>query len=381
MEEIDFDGEGVRVRRWWHRWWGQIMLVCALWTFIGLVFTAQYYFTAFRTEDPVPLYTALYVQMTWAYVWIPATPLVLWLVRRFPIERQNWLRVALIHLPVSIVLSVMVTALGNILLYLNYGYRAGRPFLFVRLLRFVIENFSEATGIYLLIALAGYAFSYYTRYRQGELRSSQLEAQLSQAQLQALKMQLHPHFLFNTLHSISALLNRDTEAARRMITRLGDFLRLTLENSGTQEVTLQQEMEFLKCYLEIERIRFQDRLTTEMDIDPHALETRVPNLLLQPIVENAIRHGIAPRSSTGHLNIQAKQHDGHLRIRVRDNGPGLSSGRSVESLFNKGLGLANTQKRLDRLYGAEHSFVIENAPEGGMVVTIEIPANNGQRQS
>ncbi|OLE54920.1 MAG: hypothetical protein AUG51_06180 [Acidobacteria bacterium 13_1_20CM_3_53_8] len=379
MEDRDFASEGVKVRRWWERRWGQLALIWAIWTFIGLVFTAQFYFTAFRSQNPVMLSVALYVQMVWAYVWIPATPLVLWLVRRFPIERQNWLRVALVHLPISIALSVVVTALGNILLYLNYGLREGRPFLFEHLLRFVVENFSEGMGIYLLIALAGYAFGYYIRYRQGELRASQLETQLSQAQLQALKMQLHPHFLFNTLHSISALLNSDAEAARSMITRLGDFLRLTLENSGTQEVTLQQEMEFLRCYLEIERIRFQDRLTTTIDIDPLALETKVPNLLLQPIVENAIRHGIAPRSSTGHLNIQAKQCDGHLRIRVRDNGPGLSASRTVESLFSKGLGLANTQKRLDRLYGADHSFVIENAPDGGMIVTIEIPAGNGQR--
>ncbi len=353
---------------------GQLALAWIVWTFIGLVFTAQYYFTTFRSQNPVPFSMALYVQMTWAYVWIPATPLVLMLVRRFPVERQNGLRVALIHLPVSIALSVLLTALGNVLLYLNYGYREGKPFMFTSLLRFVVENFSEGMGIYLLIAFAGYAFSYYLRYRQGELRASQLEAQLSQAQLQALKMQLHPHFLFNTLHSINALLSRDTEAARRMITRLGDFLRMTLENSGTQEVTLQQEMEFLSCYLEIERIRFQDRLTTEIEIDPLALETKVPNLLLQPIVENAIRHGIAPRSSQGHLNIKAERRDGHLRIRVRDNGPGLQPNRSIESLFSKGLGLANTQKRLDRLYGADHSFSIENAPEGGMVVTIEIPA-------
>ena len=159
-----------------------------------------------------------------------------------------------------------------------------------------------------------------------------------------------------------------------MISRLGDFLRLTLENSGTQEVTLKEEMEFLRCYLEIERIRFQDRLTTRVQVDPEALDTLVPNLILQPIVENAIRHGIAPRSTPGEIEIRAKQEDGFLRIKIRDNGSGLPTNRSTESLFKKGLGLANTVSRLERLYGARHRFEIANDPGGGLVVTMEIPS-------
>ena len=216
--------------------------------------------------------------MTWSYLWALAIPLVLWLSTRIPVERHNWLRSSLIQLPLSIALSVALTALGHLILWLHFGRTMGRPFSFERMARFVVLNFSEGVGMYLLIALTGYAFSYYKRYRQGELRSLRLEAQLSQAQLQALKMQLHPHFLFNTLHSISALLNQQPEAARTMITRLGDFLRLTLENSGMQEVTLQKEMEFLQCYLEIERVRFQDRLMTRVDVSPPALDARVPNL-------------------------------------------------------------------------------------------------------
>src|SRR5207253_4440117 len=234
--------------------------------------------------------------------------------------------------------------------------------------------FTEGIGVYLLVTFLTYAYHYYQRYQQGELRASQLEAQLSQAQLQALKMQLHPHFLFNTLHSISALLHKDTEAARKMISRLGDFLRLTLENSGTQEVTLKQEIEFLRCYLEIERIRFQDRLTTRVHVDANALDTHVPNLILQPIVENAIRHAIAPRSTPGEIEIHAKQEDGFLRIQVRDNGPGLPKNRNADSLFKKGLGLSNTLSRLDRLYGEQHRFDIANDPRGGLAVTLEIPS-------
>jgi signal transduction histidine kinase len=358
---------------WWQRRWVRLALIWGIWTFIGLVFTLQGYFTSFRSAKPVYFFDSFYLQMTWSYLWALATPLVLFAASRMPIERNNWVRSSLLHIPVSIVLSGIITALGHIVVWLYWDWPAGRPFSFERMGRFVVGNFSEGIGIYLLIALTSYAFSYYRRYREGQLRTLQLEAQLSQAQLQALKMQLHPHFLFNTLHSISALLNKDPEAARKMITRLGDFLRMTLENSGSQEVTLQQEMEFLSCYLEIERIRFQNRLTTRMDIAQPTLVAKVPNLILQPIVENAIRHGIAPRSTPGLIEIEAKQRNGTLRIQVRDNGPGLSKHRTSDILFKKGLGLANTESRLERLYGAAHLFDLSNNPDGGLIVTLEIP--------
>jgi signal transduction histidine kinase len=348
-------------------------LIWGIWTFIGIVFTLQGYFSSYRSERPMPFIDALYLQMTWSYLWALATPLVLWAAARLPIERNNWIRSSLLHVPLSILLSVFLTALGHIALWLYWGYRAGKPFSFANMSRFVVGNFSEGIGIYLMIALASYAFDYYRRYREGQLRTLQLEAQLSHAQLQALKMQLHPHFLFNTLHSISALLTKDVEAARKMITRLGDFLRLTLENSGSQEVTLEQEMEFLSCYLEIERIRFQNRLVTRIDLGEQTLDAKVPNLILQPIVENAIRHGIAPRSTPGLIEIEAKQLNSMLRIQVRDNGPGLSDHRTSVNLFKKGLGLANTKTRLERLYGADHLLDLGNNPDGGLIVTLEIP--------
>jgi sensor histidine kinase YesM len=374
-------GNETELSRLWQRPWFHWALIWAIWTFIGLVFTFQYYFATYRSERPIELSNALYIQMAWAYLWALVTPLVLRLAHHFPIEKQHWLRHSLVHLFSGVIVSCIVTALGHVTLYLRFAYPAGRAFSFSRMTGFILENFSEGTGTYLLIILASYAFSYYQRYRQGELRASQLEAQLSQAQLQALKMQLHPHFLFNTLHSISALLHKDTEAARKMISRLGDFLRLTLENGGTQEVTLEQEMEFLKCYLEIERIRFQDRLTTRIEVAPQALDSHVPNLILQPIVENAIRHGIAPRSTPGLIEIRAEQENEWLRIKVRDNGPGLPVNRSTGNLFKKGLGLVNTQKRLDRLYGAAHRFELANAPEGGLVVTLEFPSKSAAHHS
>ena len=370
FQDLSRKGTLVKVRR---RRWARLGLIWGIWTFIGFVFAFQGYFTSYRSERPMPFTESLYIQMSWAYLFALATPLVLWAAARLPIERSNWIRSALLHIPISIVLSVALTAMGRVLIWLNFGYRMGKPLTFESVTRFVIGNFSEGLGIYMLIALTSYAVNYYRRYREGQLRTLQLEAQLSQAQLQALKMQLHPHFLFNTLHSISALLTRDIESARKMITRLGDFLRLTLENSGSPEVTLQQEIEFLSCYLEIERIRFQDRLVTRIDLGEQTLDARVPNLILQPIVENAIRHGIAPRSTPGLIEIEAKQQNGILRIQVRDNGPGLSEHRTSENLLKKGLGLTNTETRLKRLYGAAHLFDLKNNPAGGLIVTLEIP--------
>jgi two-component system, LytTR family, sensor kinase len=355
----------------------RLAIIWGIWTFIGLVFTLQMYFTSYRSERPAAFIDSLYLQMVWAYLWALATPLVLFFAAKLPVERNNWLRNTLRHIPISIILSCIVTAIGHVMLWIYLGWPQGRSFSFERMGRFVVANFSEGIGIYMLIALSSYAFSYYRRYRESQVRTLQLESLLTKAQLEALKMQLQPHFLFNTLHSISALLSQDTEAARRMITRLGDFLRMTLENSGSEEVTLQQEMEFLNCYLAIERIRFQDRLSTNIDVSDDTLNARVPNLILQPIVENAIRHGIAPRSTPGLIEIEAKHLNGLVRIQVRDNGPGLSDHRISDNLSNRGLGLANTEKRLERLYGPKHLFDLRNNPNGGFVVTMEIPYRNG----
>jgi two-component system LytT family sensor kinase len=236
----------------------------------------------------------------------------------------------------------------------------------------VYYNLDRWLMTYWVIVLISHAFNYYNSFRKGELKAAQLSSQLAQSQLEALKMQLHPHFLFNTLHSISALLNKDVDAARSMIARLGDFLRLTLENSGSQEVTLQQEIEFLNGYLDIERIRFQDRLTTLVEVDPIVLDVMVPNLILQPLVENAMRHAIA-NSDCGRIEVLAVPSNGMLRIQVKDNGPGLQVVRAYANRSKPGVGLANTKARLERLYGSAHRLEFENKPNGGLVVTMEIP--------
>jgi two-component system, LytTR family, sensor kinase len=356
----------------WRRRWALVGIVFGSWTALALFFTGQLYYTYLLSEKPLTWRYAASQQFIYPYLWAVGTLVVLWLANRFPLEGRAWWRSAVFHLLSATFFVVLIS--GTFQIVFQSINSPEKPFRLSLTLQWIIFNSSENYGIYGLILLLNQVFRYYRRYREGELRASQLENRLTHAQLQALKMQLHPHFLFNTLHSISALLHRDPETADRMIARLGDFLRLTLDNSGAQEVSLQKELEFLKCYLDIERVRFQDRLTTSLDVEPRALDSRVPNLILQPIVENALRHGLSQRAAPGHLEISAKRDNGSLRIQVKDNGPGLSAITGSKTNKREGLGLSNTKARLEQLYGAAHRFSIENAPGGGLVVTLEIPA-------
>jgi sensor histidine kinase YesM len=316
-------------------------------------------------------------QFIYPYLWAFGTVLVLWLADRFPVEGRLWRRHVPLHLLFATAFVFVISGLFQIIYFFLLVHGPGRQYEAATTLRWIIYNSSENYGIYGLLILLNQVFRYYRRFREGELRASRLQTQLTQAQLEALKMQLQPHFLFNTLHSISALLHRDPDAADRMIARLGDFLRLTLENSGTQEVSLQKELEFLTCYLEIERVRFQDRLTTSVEVEPAALDSPVPNLILQPIVENALRHGVAQTRGPGRVEISAKRENGSLRIRVWDNGPGLAAITRPDDGLREGLGLSNTRARLEQLYGSAHSFELENAPGGGLLVTLVIPSAVG----
>jgi sensor histidine kinase YesM len=348
----------------------RVGLMVGVWTLLALFFATQVYMLYYREEKPVPFSRALFIEGVGCLFWLLSTPLVLWLARRFRIGRINWRRRVPLHFLMGLALVCTLLPIA----YVIYMFGTGRPSMLtpLHILQFIILNVDRWLLTYWVIVLSSHAFNYYRSFRTGELNAAALRTQLAQSQLEALKMQLHPHFLFNTLHSISALLNKDVDAARTMISRLGDFLRLTLENSGTQEVPLYQELEFLNGYLEIERIRFQDRLTTSVHIDPSVLDVRVPNLILQPIVENAMRHAIATNSKIGRIEIVAAPRNGMLRISVKDNGPGLTHAVSSGNL-KQGVGLANTRARLERLYGSNHLFELANEAAGGFVVTLEIP--------
>jgi two-component system LytT family sensor kinase len=182
---------------------------------------------------------------------------------------------------------------------------------------------------------------------------------------------LQPHFLFNTLNTISSVMYEDVRIADRMITRLSDLLRLSLEQGAAQEVTLEREIEFLRLYVETMKARFEERLNVEVEADAETRRALVPPLLLQPLVENSIRHGADPESSTVDVRVSARRDNGTLFLEVRDHGPGLSDGR--DTTFHKGIGLSNTAERLERLYGGSHRMGLRNARDGGLVVTLEVP--------
>ncbi|MEK6300712.1 MAG: histidine kinase [Acidobacteriota bacterium] len=350
----------------------RVGLTIGVWTLFGLFLGSQMYLAYSRGETQIGWHRIFALELAYAYVWAALTPLVLFLAHRFPVVRERWLPNLLIHLFASVVIGFGTRILHD-LMFIQFLSDPTRAFSLIKLLRNVYLIFDYGAMIYWLIVLVTLVFDYYRRYRGGEIRATRLEAQLAHAQLQALKMQLQPHFLFNTLHSISALVYKDAEAADKMIARLGDFLRLTLENGGAQEVSLQQELEFLKCYLEIERIRFRDRLTVRFRIEPQALDARLPNLILQPIVENAIKHGIAPRTTQGHIEIEASQLNGLLHVQVTDNGPGLPANGDNGQILKEGVGLANTQARLQQLYGSDHRLDLANTTRGGLSVILEIP--------
>jgi len=362
----------MKVSRLLQRRWFRAVLVLAAWTVFASFLTSQMYLAYSRREIPIRWQRIFIVELIYAYIWAALTPLILRLATRFPIERLKWLRSLAIHAGASILIGVTTRALHDLMLFYVLADSGGK-FSFTRLLMNIYFMTDYGAMIYWLILLISYAFDYQRRYREGEVRATRLEAQLAQAQLQALKMQLHPHFLFNTLHSISALVHKNPDAADKMIARLGDFLRMTLENSGAHEVSLQEELEFLKCYLEIERIRFAERLTVQLDIEPETLDARLPNLILQPIVENAIRHGISPRTIPGRIEIEARRLNGFLQVQVTDNGPGISSNSNTGTIVREGVGLANTQARLKQLYGDNHRLDLSNAAAGGLTVLLEIP--------
>lgn len=312
------------------------------------------------------------------YTWALLTPGILWLGLRFPIERRNWLRPAMIQL----VLSACVSAVELILettLYAGLHLIPSAVGEFGSVLaQSLIKGIHGGMVDYWIVLEVQWGAIYYRRYQQRsqdalklELRASELQSQLVSAQLTALKMQLQPHFLFNTLNAIIVLVRQQkAKDAEQMLGYLSDLLRGVLQDVDAQEVALRRELEYLQLYLSIERVRFADRLSVEISADPAAQQAYVPQLVLQPIVENAIRHGIGQRSGAGRILISTAKTHGLLQIRVQDDGPGLSTSYSPE---HEGIGLANTRARLRQLYGKDGSLEIENCPGGGAVVTMKLP--------
>lgn len=306
-------------------------------------------------------------------VWAAVIPGIFWISRRLPVRGGHTLERLLVHLVASAGVSFLVLwTLETTDRYLGWSTLLGAPSKLVSDLDTTLVHLHVGIGIYWVVFAVTHALRYYEESRERELRASQLEAQLAQAQLQALRMQLNPHFLFNTLNSIAVLMRHDVDGAQQMLYRLSDLLHSTLKHGKNHEVPLSEELAYLRSYLAIEERRFRDRLSVHYDVDPESLECAVPFLILQPLVENALRHGVAPRGEAGHIAIVARRADGRLTLLVRDDGPGLA--KEPEPKPGRGVGLSNTEARLQRLYGAQHRFVLETPEGGGLEVRIEIPA-------
>lgn len=356
----------------WPRW-SRLALIFGVWTSIGLLYAGPILVEIDAEGQGLSAKRILLYQLLYWNLWTFLTPLVLWLGQRYPVERSLWKRNLPLHV-LSFIGIMCVHSLGA-----AHLFRTLQPFgAAERVVPFLTQwkgrllgNSSFAIIIYGGILGAGYAVDYYRKYREREMQASQLRAQLIEAQLQSLRMQLQPHFLFNTLNGIAGLVrNQENKAAVDMISGLSQLLRHALANSDRQEVTLREELEFLELYLDIEQMRFSDRLTVEMKIDPDTLDALVPNLILQPLAENAIRHGIARRVSPGTVCISARIHNGVLEIAIEDDGPGLAAKANPEG---SGIGLSNTRDRLDRLYGEEYKFAVGDREPRGVSVTLIIP--------
>src|SRR5213596_455560 len=312
------------------------------WTLVSIIFAGISYAAAIgENNKEFGFVSALRLNLVQFYVWAILSPLVFRFSRRFPIElRPLNVRNLLLYFPALISFAGIHQVIHLAVLWsITPGWRQKYPALIDCYRAYFAFGFYLDLILALLIVIAVHALLYYQSFRASELAQSSLKTQLAQVQLRALKMQLHPHFLFNTLHSISSLVLEDPSKANSMIARLGDFLRLTLENSEQQLVTLKEETEFLRCYLEIEQVRFGDRLTVIFEIEPVTLSARLPHLILQPVVENAIQHAITPRATRGHINIEAKRLNSLLRLEVRDNGHGIAS--NGDFLGAEGVGLNN----------------------------------------
>lgn len=355
---------------WSSRWWALTFVAWSIPAVIAMLqATAGYALRGVLAKEWIWVVLQYPRWLTWALV----TPLIFWAARRIPLRGERLASSIARHVVLALLFAAVIEFFWlqiNIRVqeYIGPGSMAAatRTEILVGgwLSRLVGGAFTYAAALGVATALG-----YHQRLRERELRASQLEAQLALAQVQALKMQLHPHFLFNTLHAITVLIREDPAAATRAVTRLGDLLRLTLSSAMTAEVSFRRELEILTLYLDIERTRFQDRLVINYDVQPATLDAMVPDLILQPLVENAILHGVSPNAGVGRIDVRSRAEGEWLILEIHDNGAGIPAGE----LPREGVGLSTTKERLQHLYGARHELGLGNAPGGGFRARIRIP--------
>jgi signal transduction histidine kinase len=336
------------------------LLVIGIWTILPVLQALQAAFYSAYVGDAVEWNRLLPIRLADWYTCALFTPVGFWLVRRFPLQRAVWLRNLGVHLAVS---SVAVAV--KFALYVEVARRIS-PAETWRLDMLLARRFiPESIALWALLGIV-HAVEYHGRFRERELHAARLEAELASARLDALTAQLQPHFLFNTLNSVSTLMHRDVDAADEMLTHLGDLLHRTLRQHDRHEIPLSEEIDLLRHYVDIMKIRFQDRLAVRMDVDDNVRGALVPPLLLQPLVENAIRHGIARKPGAGHIGIAARRAGDCLEITIRDDGEGHTGG-------DEGVGLSNTRRRLRELYGDRQTLELLTEGAGGLLVKVRIP--------
>jgi len=349
------------VRRW--------LAAVVGWFLFGLFNGTQTYFT--RIYLAAVNWKLVYsFSLLDAGIWALLTPVILYVARRCSASRIRWYWVLACQFPLGIVFSLVhFTAFTKALPYVGY-YQMGRVSLFQSLLPVRLQ--SDLLTYWLLVGIVQ-AVEYYREAQERERRTAQLETSLVEARLHALRMQLQPHFLFNALNTISSLMYKDVPAADRVLNRLAGFLRLALETAKSQEVCLQTELEYTDRYLDIEKVRFLDRLVVEREIDPDVLDALVPTLILQPLVENAIRHGVGSNAGGGRMWIRARRSDATLHVEVED------EGRPPRDIL-EGVGITNARSRLAALYGDRQSLAIGTGASGGFHVSLELPYRPGDYQ-
>lgn len=361
----------------------ELLLIVGFWTFLALLTAANAVLDP-RGRDPQPrvAWGAVGFAFLQYYLWAALTPALFWLASRYSLERPDRVQRLLMFLAIGVLIAiVMEMIIGWLRLELLFDGRQrgggpfrgprGGPFLGLRRM-FWLDDLM----VFIAVMAGGTARDYFWRYRARQeeavrlhAKTAELQAQLAQANLAALRSQLDPHFLFNTLHAISSLVERDPRGVRRMIARLSELLRSTLDGPHEQETPLHEELAFLQRYLEIMEVRFQGRLQVELRVESRALDALVPTLILQPLVENAVKHGVSKVDGVGRLIIAADRDDDTVRLEVRDNGPGLGDREDAP----EGVGLRNTRARLAQLYGDGQRLTLEVAPEGGAAVIVTLP--------
>jgi two-component system LytT family sensor kinase len=357
----------------------QAALIVGCWTLVSLISITRHYMEEAGGSDSRPFWWVFLIWLTCYYSWALLTPAVFSVARRWPFARSTGagrlLRSFLIHVPLSLAFTAAALFLSHVLYDLLKYAKVSDLDVWLHSLRFT--SFLKDFPLYWSTLVAANVLSSFKALREKErlaahleLERSQLDSSLRQAQLDALRMQLNPHFLFNTLQTISVLMMDDTTSANHMLVRLSDLLRSTLRTSVSALKPLREEIAFLRAYLEIEQIRFADRLCVQWNVQAGTELALIPTLLLQPLVENSVRHGIARVATRGSITITATAAENTLQLSVADTGPGISE--EYDSAFGHGIGLTNTRKRLKQLY-PDHRMEIIAGPQGGFEVQIEIP--------